>query len=295
MTVTETGGTPRADQQQREIITPEGVPLRLRLAERGDRLAAVLIDLSIIVGVLAVTAITAVAILPGAAFSWGIAVGLLFSFALRSFYFIYFELRWQGMTPGKRALGLRVIDRAGGRLKPEAVFARNLMREVELFLPISLLMSAGGAGGGGATTLTLLWIGLLVALPYFNKDRLRAGDIVAGTWVVEAPKGALLPDMAAQRDVIPGRNAIPFTEKQLSIYGIYELQTLENVLRRTDVNAHETRQSVAQRIQQKIVWHSPDEAVSAERFLEAFYTALRGHLERRALLGKRRENKFDTD
>ena len=67
------------------------------------------------------------------------SAALLLSFALRSFYFIFFELRWQGATPGKRALGLRVIDRKGGRLKPEAVFARNLMREVEMFLPISLL------------------------------------------------------------------------------------------------------------------------------------------------------------
>lgn len=294
MAVTETGTARKRDKLEREIITPEGVPLRLRLAEKGERLAAVLIDLTIIISVLVAVAIASILILPGAAFQWGLAFGLLLSFALRSFYFIYFELRWQGTTPGKRALGLRVIDRAGGRLKPEAVFARNLMREIELFLPISLMLSVDGAGGDGATTLTMLWIGLLVALPFFNKDRLRAGDMIAGTWVVETPKSTLLPDMAGQRATIHGQNTIQFTERQLSIYGIYELQTLENVLRRTGAGAVQTRQSVAHRIQQKIEWQSPDQPVNADKFLEAFYTALRGHLERRALFGKRRENKFDA-
>jgi len=295
MAVTDTIGPRPADKLVREIVTPEGVPLRVRLAERGERLGAVLIDLAIIVSVLVAAAVAAIALLPGAAYSWALALGLVFSFALRSFYFIFFELRWQGATPGKRALGLRVIDRAGGRLRPEAVFARNLMREVELFLPISLLLSNTGSGDSAwATVLTWLWIGLLVALPYFNKDRLRAGDIIAGTWVVETPKTTLMPDMAAQRGLPGAADAVRFTDKQLSIYGIYELQTLENVLRRTGANARETRRSVAERIQKKIEWQPTPDPVDADRFLEAFYTALRGHLERRALFGKRRANKFDT-
>lgn len=292
MAVSKTAPARKRNKLEREIITPEGVPLRLQLAERGERLGALLIDLTIIISILVAVAIAALLILPGTAFQWGLAFGLLLSFALRSFYFIYFELRWQGTTPGKRALGIRVIDRAGGRLKPEAVFARNLMREIELFLPISLMMSAAG---DGATTLTMVWVGLLVALPFFNKDRLRAGDIIAGTWVVETPKNTLLPDMAGQRELIHGQSTIEFTEMQLSIYGIYELQTLENVLRRTGVGALQTRQSVAQRIQHKIEWQLPEQPVNADKFLEAFYTALRGHLERRALLGKRRENKFDAN
>lgn len=291
MSVLETD--PGTHRNAREIVTPEGVPLRLRLAERGERLAAVLIDLTIIGTVLIVAAIAAILILPGSAWEWGVALGLLFSFALRSFYFIYFELRWQGATPGKRALGLRVIDRGGGRLKPEAVFARNLMREVELFLPLSLVFSSFGTGDSAiASLLTMGWVGALLALPFFNKDRLRAGDIIAGTWVVETPKNALLPDMAAQGET--GGNVLKFTEAQLSVYGIFELQTLENVLRRAGPNGPQTRQSVAARIKAKIDWQAPDGTVTDDQFLEAFYTALRGHLERKALFGKRRRDKHDT-
>jgi uncharacterized RDD family membrane protein YckC len=283
----------RPDRLKREILTPEGVPLHLRLAERGERLAAVLIDLSIILGVLVTVTLLALILLPVATYRWALAFGLVLSFAMRSFYFIFFELRWQGTTPGKRALGLRVIDRAGGRLMPGAVFARNLMREVELFLPISLMIT--GVGSSWADLFTTFWIGVLVALPYFNKDRLRAGDIVAGTWVVEAPKSMLLPDMAAQSQQAQSIDPVRFSAKQLSIYGIYELQTLENVLRQTNVNARQTQDSVAERIQKKIDWDPAGQSIGTKQFLEAFYAALRGHLEHRALLGKRRESKHDAD
>lgn len=293
MAVRDSDTTTTNDRLVREIVTPEGVPLRLRLAERGERLAAVLIDLSIILGVLIAVTILALIILPIETYGWAVGFGLVLSFALRSFYFIFFELRWQGMTPGKRSLGLRVIDRAGGRLTAGAVFARNLMREIELFLPISLLLTAASEGWAGL--FTMVWIGLLVALPYFNKDRLRAGDIIAGTWVVEAPKASLLPDMAAQGHQSTADDAIRFSDKQLSIYGIFELQTLEDVLRQTGPNGQEVRESVAERIQRKINWDPAGKSIPTERFLEAFYTALRRHLEQRALLGKRRENKHDPN
>jgi len=293
MTAAEAEEGPKRHRNRREIITPEGVPLRLSLAERGERFAAVLIDLTIIVTILVTVAIAAIMILPGAAYDLGVALGLLFSFALRSFYFIFFELRWQGATPGKRALGLRVIDRAGGRLKPEAVFARNLMREVELFLPVSLLFSNSETVDSAlAGLLAMAWVGVLIALPFFNKDRLRAGDIIAGTWVVKIPKNTLLPDMAAQRDT--AHDSIQFTDAQLSIYGILELQTLENVLRRSGPNARQTRKSVADRIKAKIEWQAAPETLADDRFLEAFYAALRGHLERRALFGRRRKDKHDA-
>ena len=54
-----------------------------------------------------------------------------------------FELGPRAATPGKRLLGIRVAARDGGRLKAEAVFARNAMREVEVFLPIGFLVAQG--------------------------------------------------------------------------------------------------------------------------------------------------------
>jgi uncharacterized RDD family membrane protein YckC len=296
-TIDAAGGTPTAMARgERRIVTPEGVPLIFRLAERGERAAAVLIDLVIMfVGIAAVV----LAFVFG--LSWigvsGVAIGLiiLISFLIRSFYFIYFELRWQGQTPGKRALGIRVIDRKGGYLRPDAVFARNLLREVELFLPITLLNLPGDGSSGWITLLTLGWVGILLLLPFFNKDRLRAGDMVAGTWVIAAPKALLLSDVAAGAARSKGSAvvldpAFPFTRTQLEIYGIYELQTLEDLLRQKGPQSAETRDEVTRRIQRKIGWIG-DEDVDPERFLKAFYAALRAHLENRLLFGERRENK----
>ncbi|NNG04671.1 MAG: RDD family protein [Inquilinus sp.] len=288
--------------QQRRIVTPEGVALTVELAPRGDRAAALLIDLLIIVIALALLTLLVFLIIAasfGRGGGWMLSFILIAAFLLRSFYFVYFELRWQGTTPGKRKMGLRVIDRAGGPLRTDAVFARNLMREVEVFMPIAFLF--GAEAGDLFSWLALIWALVFVLLPFFNKDRLRAGDIVAGTWVVTAPKAVLLSDLAdpkvALRPLGSARpDGIAFTAEQLAIYGIYELQTLESVLRGTGPDIGETRAAVADRIQRKIGWIDP--AAGGRRaepkvFLEAFYGALRQHLETRMLFGVRRKDKHD--
>lgn len=286
-------------QNRRHIVTPEGVAVPVDLASRGDRLGALMIDLLAIYG-----SLTVVTLLAGLAASadfpltWAITMVLLLSFLLRSFYFIVFELRWQGRTPGKRALGIRVIDRHGRPLSVEAIFARNLMREAEVFIPASVLMALPSAGSDPTLFFALLWLGVLLALPFFNRDRMRAGDMVAGTWVVRSPKQALLPDIADSAQAIVHDPAdatagLQFSRMQLDIYGIYELQTLEEVLRQDGPYADQARRDVAARIQKKIAWQSPrGQSTDSRAFLEAFYTALRGHLETRLLFGERRENKF---
>ena len=291
------------DRATREIITPEGVAIRVRLADRGERAAALIIDLMVIAGVVIVFALILILVMwasGGSSVSWLGSVAMLIWFALRSFYFIALELRWQGKTVGKRAMGLRVIDRSGGRLGADAVFARNLMREVEVFIPISLLFA--GSEEGVETWIQLcsiVWVGVFVFLPMFNKDRLRAGDIVAGTWVVAAPKAVLLPDMATAAahhvtsPVADARAPYVFTTEQLDAYGIYELQTLETVLRQDGPGVGATRDVVCERIRQKIGWPEPDTPVDADRFLETFYAALRARLETQMLFGHRREDKHD--
>jgi len=288
-----------ASRSERRLVTPEGVPLTFQLAERGERAAAVLIDLVIMTVAITLLVLAIVFVFNELGIhEITVAIILLTFFLIRTFYFIYFELRWQGATPGKRALGLRVIDRKGGYLRPDSVFARNIMREVELFLP-ALLLLAGPEGGsaGWVHLLTLGWLGVFVLLPFFNKDRLRAGDIVAGTWVVSAPKTVLLTDVAAKAETPAGsRQAadpeFAFSRNQLEIYGIYELQTLEEVLRQKGPQTEETLQEVTKRIQRKIGWTGA-EAPSPRRFLEAFYAALRAHLESRMLFGERRESQHD--
>lgn len=280
----------------RTVVTPEGVALPVELASRGERAAAFLIDLTILGAALTGLGLLAVLLhfrgVPGEPL---VIFLLLVTFVLRSFYFIFFELRWNGRTPGKRIARIRAVDRAGGHLRADAVFARNLMREAEVFLPITLVpvLAIRGDGDGTSTVLTLVWLLVLTLLPLFNRDRLRAGDIVAGTWVVKSPRTALLPDVAGGGESDGAGYA--FNNEQLGVYGIHELQTLETVLRRAGPAADEARAEVAVRIRRRIGWQEPDPVDDDRAFLEAFYTALRTDLERRLALGERRADKHHAE
>src|SRR5262249_59426241 len=108
-----------------------------------------------------------------------VAILNLSIFFLRILYFIPFELSGRGATPGKRVAGIRVIDRRGGPLTASAVIARNLTRELEVFLPIGILLSAGSGGWGNL--LAIGWLIAFLVLLLVHKERLRAGDLVAGT------------------------------------------------------------------------------------------------------------------
>ena len=279
----------------RRIVTPEGVALGVTLADRGTRAAAFVVDMLLIAaGVVGL--VLAGLLLFAAIKEWGAAVAMLGFFLLRNFYFYFFELRGRGVTPGKRLLGLRVIDRAGGPLRPDAVVARNLMREIEVFLPLSFLATPQLTGDAAiAQALLILWAAIFVLMPFFNRDRLRLGDLVGGTMVIAVPRARLASDIAGAS---PSGAAKPaarygFSDAQLEIYGIYELQTLEGVLRRTDPPSADTRQEIARRIQARIGWEGEVPASDADRFLEDFYIAQRARLERKLLFGVRRKDKHD--
>lgn len=273
----------------RTVVTPEGVPLHFALASTGERLGAFLVDAVVIVlASVAVGLLTAVSSLATRGF--GLALGLLAFFLLRNLYFSWFECLWQGATPGKRALGLRVIDAQGGVLTPEAVFARNLMREVELFLPLVAALAPEALlpdVPGWLRYLSLAWLFAFALLPLFNRDRLRVGDLVGGTLVIRSPRMTLHEDLSAA-----DRGAeISFTAEQLDLYGIRELHVLESLLRQRRPK-REALEAVARQIQRKIGWEPPAARhVASGHFLRAFYSAQRARLEQRLLFGERREAK----
>jgi uncharacterized RDD family membrane protein YckC len=273
------------ERRRKEVLTPEGVPLAFRVASVGDRLAAVGIDLALQLVALAAAAVAA--FLGSGAGGWVGAFFMLAFFLVRNFYFVYFETRWHGSTPGKRALGLRVIDASGGALTSEAVFARNLTREVEVFWPLFMLLAHQDPDEevSWVTLPAVAWIFALALLPFFNRERRRLGDLIAGTLVVRIPREALREDLSSKR-VQAAAGDIEFRPEQLDIYGIYELQVLEELLRRHDPAAHE---AVARKIQRKIGWEGP--APSPREFLDAFYRAQRARLEHGLLLGQARERK----
>ncbi len=275
----------RGDRLWRSLVTPEGVDLGLRLGGAGERAAAFLIDSIVVLAALAALSLLAVfAIRATGTIGVPGILWLLGYFLLRNFYFVLFEMRPRAATPGKRALGLRVVSRVGGRLTADAVLARNVMRELEIFVPLSLLFSEFSGLDGWVLAAGLSWTGVFTLFPLFNRDRMRAGDFVAGTWVVRVPRRVLLPDLAADR---PDAAPLAFTRAQVDAYGVKELQLLEQVLRAHDPT---TLAAVADRIRRRIGWSDREEDGA---FLDAYYAALRDRLERRLLFGHRRADKFD--
>ncbi|HZX42564.1 MAG TPA: RDD family protein [Myxococcaceae bacterium] len=275
----------------RGLQTPEGVPIQLELASVGDRLVAAMVDLCLMNALGLVLAILALFTGGRGRAELAAAVMLISFFLIRCFYFPIFELRWRGQTPGKRATKIRIISRSGGALTARAVVARNLLRELELFQPLGILLAPASVAGGFPPWLGLvagLWVVVFAVLPLVNRDHLRAGDLVAGTLVVRAPPMLLLDDLGATR----GRPGLQFRVEQLDIYGAYELQTLEAVLRlgNTLDNASALG-AVAEQIQERIGWTPGTERVGPYDFLSAFYAAQRARLEQRLLLGERRERK----
>jgi len=294
-------------KRQRQIVTPEGVALTVELADRGSRAAAFMLDAVFIICIMIAGGIL-LALTSSVLHRWVAVIGILGFFLLRVFYFPVAELHYRGATPGKRILGLRVIDRSGGPLRPESIVVRNLMREIEVFIPLTIVAMPGVTGFDSLIQLLLIaWIGIYALMPLFNRDGLRVGDMVAGTLVITAPKATLLPDLAGQKRtsaVITRRSEAAespyqFTPAQLGVYGVYELQTLEAVLRRAEPGSAAGRQEIARRIRAKIGWSDPSQSKVEEKgfdatgFLEAFYAAQRAHLERRMLFGKRRKDKHD--
>lgn len=261
----------------RDIVTPDGVALTVRIADLGARLGAALLDLSIILISVAALSIFGLLIF-GSSAEWIFEVALLAMFLGRVFYFPYFEMSWGGRTPGKLAMGLRVIDRNGAGLTGEAVLARNLVREVEFFLPLTTALTQPDLTGNVWANLAGYgFIFLVIALPLLNRERMRGGDVLAGTWVVYEEKASLIPDLAKRTVAAEGYS---FTDAQLRAYGLKELETLAAVLRDRSAKAPELRRKVAATIQRKIGYDAaPGE--KADAFLAAFYAALRGALERR--------------
>lgn len=146
----------------RPVYTPEGVALRLPAAGPVPRSIAWLVDCAARWAILIAVSIVVRAF--GAA---GMGLFLIAYFVVFWGYPILFEVLWDGQTPGKRALELRVIAEDGAPVGWLASIVRNLLRTAD-FLPI-------GYG-----------VGLVAS--YADPWGRRLGDMVARTMVVHAPR-----------------------------------------------------------------------------------------------------------
>lgn len=304
------------ERRSRVILTAEGLRLPLTLATRGSRVGALLIDLTLAFMTVLLTGVTLAYVAravgidhvkqtnPGVRHIvealqvlWIIAL-----FVVPNAWFLWFELGARGATPGKRLLGIRIAarparDGSATRLSAEAVIARNLLRNMELFMPALFIGSAISVGADStlAGWTALVWFGIFALFPFLNRDALRGGDVIAGTWVVEVPRRKLgaamsLGQSAQGTSTVTGAQ-YRFSHAELAIYGEYELQVLERVLRDASPGQHKALQDVAQAICAKIGWSSG--AGDERAFLEAYYTQLRARLETGMRLGRRKADKFD--
>jgi len=300
--------TPRPLKSRvRTVVTPEGIPLNFTLATVGARAGALVMDL-FLVGVAMVATTLILIWIAGGVFKLGPAasrndalghalqflfvVWMAAMFLLRNAWFLFFELGPRGATPGKRASGIRVAARGGDRLTAEMILARNLLRDIELFVPLTFLAAARGGDMGGAGIAAAAWFLIFALFPFFNRDALRAGDVIAGTWVVEAPRRKLARALSAPAPLATAAPPLPgdgyrFGDAELAIYGEYELQVLERVLREGRPDA---MHAVYARICAKIGWQAG--AGDERAFLEAYYTQLRARLETGMRLGRRKADKF---
>lgn len=293
--------------RERIMVTPEGIAVPVTLASRGARAGALILDLAIISALMLGTTMALIAIAGGtasllsgiedtgavgSALEFLVVIWMIAMFLFRNAYFLFFELGPRGATLGKRITGIRIAARDGGRLSVEMVIARNLLRDIELFLPLVFLASARDGGDMGAAGLAATaWFLIFALFPFFNRDRLRAGDVIAGSWVLERPRrkleAAMSVPQASARTSKPAGPRYKFDEAELSVYGEYELQALERVLRD---QRRQSIESVYQTIAGKI---GRSDGTDDERaFLEDYYTQLRARLESGMRMGRRKADKF---
>ena len=276
-----------------DFIPPEGVPIHFEIASLGSRFGAQLLDIILTYGGLLLLLLV---IVWAGALDWNAIEALfaLLAFLIRIPYYVLSELVWNGRTLGKRILRIRVISADGRRLTPHQVTARNLMKEVEIFTPFALFFSQTGEDWV-MQAITWIWVILVIAVPLRNKRRQRMGDIVAGTLVVETPRAVLLPDLAAQSTAASRR--FTFLPVHLDIYGRYELQSLETILREPPKSSKglAERRRIVETILRKIGYVEPVAEAETADFLLAFYRAQREHLESRKLFGDQRQDKFHKE
>jgi len=239
------------------VKTPEQVELVFELAGIGSRFLAIVIDSALqvlIYGILIMVNLAVSGPQPGT--PWYLQVhgalltALLISLVSAVFlgYYILFETFWDGQTPGKRVVGLKVIKDDGTPVRGLDLWVRNLLRLVD-FLPV--------------------FYGVGIISIFLSAQNKRLGDHVAGTLVIKTRKTPL------RRAPRPG--PAPETRTALTIRLSEDEYTLiRSFLMRRSELALEQRLHLAHRIAEPLQGRMPELAARHyydEEFLETVVTA----------------------
>lgn len=233
------------------VVTPEAVRLEFEPAGIGSRAVALLVDLlvqGLTIAVLLVAQNLAMQAGGTAAPGWvATTIALLLSFGVLWGYPVGFETLWGGRTPGKAAMGLRVVTVEGAPVRFRHAAIRAALSLVDFWL----------AFGGVAVISALV-----------SRNHQRLGDLVAGTLVLRERTGA--PPPTAVRFAVPA-GAEPYAAT-IDPSGLTadDYATARRFLLRASHLADDVRADLARRIARPLaarLRHSPPDWVSPELFL----------------------------
>lgn len=242
--------------------TPEQTDLQFALAGVGSRALALMLDTLLQIAVFIVIGITLAFTVSRLKFdvtsASGIWVGALvigFGFVLLNGYFAVFEILWNGQTPGKRWIGLRVVKESGRPLTVAETIGRNLLRIVDQ-LP----------GFYGVALITAM----------LNEKNRRLGDYVAGSIVVrESSFADIRPHWQSPRT----RDSVLGPTPGVESLTPEELILIDSFLRRRNSLPGNVRSRLAQQIMQRLaekIAFTPEQWSSQERTIEVLAQERRG-------------------
>ncbi|MFP4192441.1 MAG: RDD family protein [Candidatus Hydrogenedentota bacterium] len=248
--------------KQVQFETPENITVTYQLAGPGRRFMAVVFDyfivsaavlLLFVAGLLALTVFAPY--MADESIYWALLIALMiivpafFSMA----YFVYYEWRRNGQTPGASLMNIRVVMDRGFSLTLSAIIIRTLFRTIDQF--------------------PLLWI-----VPLLSEKWQRVGDMVAGTLVVredQAERDGLRTRLMARG---PGEEVFRFNPAQLNALDELDMQAVEIFLNRRPGIHPEHRAQLAGRlagaIAHRVGFVEPVETEQREQFLEDLLAAV---------------------
>ena len=148
------------------IVTPENIAFSYQLASFSQRAWAYCIDMMVLGFIVMLIGCGLLFLVSYLFFPGGLALAILMITVFFLYWFLgaFFETIWNGQTPGKRLLGIRVLSTEGQPINSFQAFIRNIMRLADL-QPL-------GCGG------------IAFAVMLCNKRFQRFGDLLCGTMVI---------------------------------------------------------------------------------------------------------------
>jgi uncharacterized RDD family membrane protein YckC len=220
--------TQRPIDTDTEVATPEYVrfryrtagPMRRALAYTVDFIVRIMVGLVVLFGLVLSGVLSANEVTDAAS-----GMALVIFFALEWGYFVLFETLWDGRTPGKQALGLRVVKEGGYPIRFVDSVLRNLLRAADI---LPKWYSVGAVAMAG------------------DRRFRRLGDRVAGTMVIVEERRQVAAPVLIHPPPTPEEIESFAQRPRLSVV---ELEALELFLRRRNTlgpaREHELAEMIA--------------------------------------------------